>query len=128
MEQKWTDIWPVAGDGGLDEPCLVRGTPFNARIDYIWKAKTAGVTPQNAEVGYGIEGSDHYPVLTEFVLTIATNHASGFYFPCDEGSGTQVTDVTGGLTGTLGSGTPTWNTNSPSGQVGDSRSFSTETN
>lgn len=119
MEQKWTDIWPAAGDGSLGRTVPCPGPPFNARIDYIWKAKTASVTAQNAEVGYGIEGSDHYPVLTQFVLNIATNHVSGFYFPCDEGSGTTVTDVTGGLTGTLGSGTPTWNTNSPSGQAGD---------
>ena len=119
MQSKWTDVWPVAGDGGLGRTVPCPGPPFNARIDYIWKAKTASLTPQNTEVGYGIEGSDHYPVITEFVLTIATNHASGFYFPFDEGSGTTVTDAVGGLTGTVGAGTPTWNSSSPSGQPGD---------
>lgn len=117
MEQKWNDVWDLAGDGtaGRTVPCP---GPAQARIDYIWKAKGSKVTPTNAYVG-SIENSDHYPVVSQFILDIFTNHAKGFHFSFDQGSGTKVTDAIGGLTGTLGSGSPTWNTNSPTGQPGD---------
>jgi endonuclease/exonuclease/phosphatase family metal-dependent hydrolase len=119
MEQKWADIWPVAGDGSLGRTVPCPGPPFNARIDYIWKAKTAQLTPTNAEVGYGIEASDHYPVLTQFVLNIATNHVSGFYFLFDQGSGSKVTDAVSGLSGTFTTGAASWNSDSPTGQTND---------
>ncbi|MDB6029360.1 MAG: Endonuclease/Exonuclease/phosphatase family protein [Verrucomicrobiales bacterium] len=119
LDNKWTDIWLGAGDGSLGRSVPCPGPPFNARIDYLWKANTSSLTPTNAFVGYGVEGSDHYPVISQFILTTFTNHASGFYFPFDQGSGTKVTDSIGGLTGKLGTGAPTWSTNSPTGQTGD---------
>ena len=38
MEQKWTDIWPLAGDGSLGRTAPCPGFPnnLNVRIDYIW--------------------------------------------------------------------------------------------
>ncbi len=120
MEQKWTDIWPIAGDGSLGRTVPCPGPPFNARIDYLWKATPSALTPANAFVGYTLEASDHYPALTDFNLTTFTNHASGFYFPMDQGSGTKVVDSMGGLTGKFGTDAPSWSTNSPAGQPGDS--------
>jgi hypothetical protein len=66
-----------------------------------------------------LEASDHYSALTQFVLTNFTNHANGFYFPSDEGSGTKVIDSVAGLIGKFGTPAPTWSTNSPTGQSGD---------
>jgi autotransporter-associated beta strand protein len=119
MDDKWTDIWPIAGDGSLGRSVPSPGYPdnLNARIDYIWKATGVSVTPVNAFVGYAIEASDHYPVLTDFILTSTTNHSPGFYFPFNEGSGTTVTDAVAHLQSS--SGTPVWNTDSPSGLSGD---------
>lgn len=121
LEKKWTDIWPIAGDGTLGRTVPCPGPPFNARIDYIWKATSStSLVPTNAFVGYGIEGSDHYPALTQFVLTDFTNHAPGFYFSFDEGSGTRVADSIGGLSGKLDSpASPTWTSDTPTGQPGD---------
>ena len=119
LEPKWTDIWPVAGDGSLGRTVPCPGPPFNARIDYIWKGKNSSVTPMDAFVGYGIEGSDHYPVLNDFALTIFTNHVAGFYFPCDEGSGTKTTDTIGSLSGKIDAAAPTWSPSSPTGQTND---------
>ena len=56
--------------------------------------------PTNAFVGYTIEASDHYPVITDFILTSTTDHSTGFYFPFNEGTGTTVTDSIGGLSPT----------------------------
>lgn len=119
MEQKWTDIWPVAGDGSLGRTVPCPGPPFTARIDYLWKPKVSNITPVNAFVGYTIEGSDHYPILTDFTFTAFTNHAAGFFFPFNQGSGTQVTDSVAGLKGILNSSGPSWNTNSVTGQAND---------
>jgi endonuclease/exonuclease/phosphatase family metal-dependent hydrolase len=120
MDNKWTDIWPVAGDGSLGRTVPCPGPPFNARIDYIWKATSStALIPTNAEVGYGIEASDHYPALTQFVLTNFASHAPGFYFPLDQGNGTKITDSITGLTGNFGTNAPVWSTNSPVGQAGD---------
>ncbi|MDB6058020.1 MAG: Endonuclease/Exonuclease/phosphatase family protein, partial [Verrucomicrobiales bacterium] len=120
MDDKWKDIWTTAGDGSLGRSVPSPGYPnnLNARIDYIWKAIGTSITPTNAYVGYTIEASDHYPVITDFILTTSTNHSTGFYFPFDEGSGTTVTDATGGLVSDATT-TPPWNTNSPSGHAGD---------
>ena len=117
MEQKWTDIWEVAGDGTLGRTVPCPG-PTVARIDYIWKAKGSMITPTNAYVGT-VEASDHFPVLTQFTFNNFTNHATGFYFPFDQGTGTKVQDTIAGLSGTLSGAAPTWSTNSPSGQAGD---------
>ncbi len=117
MELKWQDAWDAAGIGGSGQTVPCPG-PTGARIDYIWKAKTANLTPTNVFVG-SLENSDHYPVLGDFVLNDFTNHVSGFYFPLNEGSGTKATDSVGKLVGTLGTGAPTWNTNSPSKAAGD---------
>jgi hypothetical protein len=122
MDNKWTDIWPVAGNGTLGRtvPCPGFPNDLNARIDYIWKATSStALVPMNAEVGYDLEASDHYSVLTKFVLTNFTNHASGFYFPFDQGSGTKVTDTVAGLSGKLSGSAPTWSADSPTGQPGD---------
>jgi hypothetical protein len=73
----------------------------------------------NAFVGYGIEGSDHYPALSQFVMTNFTNHATGFYFSFDEGSGTRANDSIGGLVGKFGTTAPAWSADSPTGQPGD---------
>jgi endonuclease/exonuclease/phosphatase family metal-dependent hydrolase len=118
MELKWQDAWELAPSGGSGQTVPCPG-PTGARIDYIWKAKTANLTASDCFVG-GLENSDHYPVLSSFTLNDFTNHVSGFYFPFNEGSGTKTTDAVGGLSGTLGSGTPVWNANSPWGQPGDS--------
>jgi endonuclease/exonuclease/phosphatase family metal-dependent hydrolase len=119
LDNKWTDVWPVAGDGSLGRTVPCPGPPFNARIDYLWQATKSSLTPTNAFVGYGVEASDHYPTLAQFVFPAFTNHVSGFYFPCDQGSGTKTLDAIGGLTAKFGSAGPTWSTNSPSGQPGD---------
>jgi endonuclease/exonuclease/phosphatase family metal-dependent hydrolase len=119
MELKWADVWPVAGDGSLGRTVPCPGPPFNARIDYIWKTKTSQLTPTNAEVGYSIEASDHYPVLTQFILNSATNHVSGFYFPFDQGSGSKVTDAVSGLSGNFTTGAASWSSDSPTGQTND---------
>lgn len=122
LDNKWTDIWPIAGDGSLGRtvPCPGYPNNLNARIDYIWKATSStALTPTNAEVGYSLEASDHYSLLTQFILTNFTNHASGFYFPLDEGSGTRILDSIGGLSGRFNSDAPAWSTNSPTGQSGD---------
>ena len=121
LDNKWTDVWPVAGDGTLGRtvPCPGYPNNLNARIDYIWKATSSNLTPTNADVGYAVEGSDHYPALSQFIFNLFTNHVSGFYFPFDEGTGTKVFDSIGGLSGKLGSGAPTWSTDSPTGQSGD---------
>jgi endonuclease/exonuclease/phosphatase family metal-dependent hydrolase len=119
MEQKWIDIWDVAGDGtaGRTVPCP--GVP-GKRIDYIWKAKTsANLTPTNAFVDLNMQASDHYPVLTQFIFNNFTNHAAGFYFPFDQGSGTKVADTVAGLSGTFGASGPTWSTDSPTSLAGD---------
>jgi autotransporter-associated beta strand protein len=119
MDDEWTDIWLNAGDGSLGRSVPSPGYPdnLNARIDYIWKATGASIKPTNAFVGYTIEASDHYPVITDFILTSTTDHSTGFYFPFDEGSGATVTDAVGGLQSNAG--TPTWSTSSPSGHTGD---------
>jgi endonuclease/exonuclease/phosphatase family metal-dependent hydrolase len=123
MEKKWTDIWEIAGDGTLGRTVPCPG-PTAARIDYIWKATaSSSLAPTNAFVGLSLEASDHFSVLSQFVLTNFTNHATGFYFPFDEGSGTKVTDIVGKLTGTLGAGAPTWSSDGPTGQAGDSSLF-----
>ncbi len=121
MQQKWVDIWLAAGDGSLGRTVPCPGFPdnLNARIDYIWRAKGWNLTPTNAYVGYSIEGSDHYPVLTQVILKDGTNHESGFSFPFNAGTGTNVVDSVAGLKGTMDSGAPSWNTNSPTGQAGD---------
>ena len=119
MDLKWSDIWPVAGDGSLGRTVPCPGPPFNARIDYIWKPRTTQLTAMNAEVGYGLEASDHYPLLTQFVLNLATNQASGFYFPFDQGSGPNVTDATSGLTGNFTTGAASWSVDSPTEQPND---------
>ncbi|MDB6029359.1 MAG: autotransporter-associated beta strand repeat protein [Verrucomicrobiales bacterium] len=118
MELKWDDIWLDSGDGTLGRTSPCPG-PTQARIDYIWKQHGAPLISTNTVVNYTIEESDHFPVLSKFILTITTNHASGFYLRFDEGSGTNVTDSVGGLKGILDAGAPTWNTNTPSGKVGD---------
>ncbi len=117
MDQKWIDIWEVAGDGTLGRTVPCPG-PTAARIDYIWKGKTSQVTPTNAFVG-SLEASDHYSVLSQFIFNNFTNHATGFYFPFDQGSGTKVVDTIGGLSGSLTGSGPTWNSSSPTGQAGD---------
>ncbi len=120
MDDSWNDSWTTAGDGGLGRTVPSPGYPnnLNARIDYIWKATGTTIKPTNAFVGYTIEASDHYPVITDFILTSTTNHSIGFSFPFDEGTGTTVTDAVGGLQSD-GTTTPPWNTNSPSGHTGD---------
>jgi endonuclease/exonuclease/phosphatase family metal-dependent hydrolase len=119
LEKKWTDIWTIAGDGTLGRTVPCPGPP-GARIDYIWKAKTStSLVPTNAEVGLSLEASDHFSVLTQFILTNFTNHATGFYFPFDQGSGTTVTDSVSGLKGTFTAGGSSWNTNSPTGHTND---------
>lgn len=119
MEEKWIDIWDVAGDGTAGRTVPSPGVP-GKRIDYIWKSKTsANLIPTNASVALNMQTSDHYPVVTEFIFNNFTNHAPGFYFPFDQGSGTKVVDSIAGLSGTLGSGAPTWNVDSPTGQPGD---------
>ncbi len=116
MDQKWLDSWDLAGTGsGQTVPCP--GIPA-ARIDYIWKAKTAGVTPNNTFVPLSMQASDHYPVISDFTVDNFTNHASGFYFPFDQGSGTTVIESLNGLKGTFTGGS-SWNTNSPSGATND---------
>lgn len=118
LEKKWIDIWPIAGDGTLGRTVPCPGPP-GARIDYIWKAKTStSLIPTNAEVGLSLEASDHFSVMSQFVLTNFTNHASGFYFPFDQGSGATVIESMNGLKGTFTGGT-SWNTNSPSGATND---------
>ncbi|MDB6059320.1 MAG: autotransporter-associated beta strand repeat protein, partial [Verrucomicrobiales bacterium] len=119
MDNDWKDTWTTAGDGSLGRTVPSPGYPnnLNARIDYIWKALGTSITPTNEFVGYTIEASDHYPVISDFILTSTTNYSSGFYFPFDEGSGTTVTDSVGGLQSDAG--TPTWSTSSPSGHTGD---------
>src|SRR5690606_26316435 len=77
MKKEWIDIWPVAGNGTLGRTVPSPGYPnnLNARIDYIWKAKSStALVPTNAEVGYALEASDHYSVMTQFILTNFTNH------------------------------------------------------
>jgi autotransporter-associated beta strand protein len=120
MDNEWNDIWLTAGDGSLGRTVPSPGYPnnLNARIDYIWKAAGVSVKPTNAYVGYTIEASDHYPVITDFILTSTTDHSTGFYFPFNEGTGTTTTDAKGGLQSD-GTTTPPWNTNSPAGQPGD---------
>lgn len=122
MQQKWIDIWPDAGDGSLGRsvPCPGYPNNLNARIDYIWKAKGAGVTATNAYVGYTVEASDHYPVLSQFVLYNFTNHTTAVYLPFNEGSGTKVTDVIGKLSVTFPTNAPVWSTDSPTSLPGDS--------
>jgi autotransporter-associated beta strand protein len=121
MDTKWDDTWLTAGDGSLGRTVPSPGYPnnLNARIDYIWKQHGTTITPTNAFVGYGIEASDHYPTLTDFILTSTTNHATGFSFPFTEGTGTNTFDAVGNLKGTFTAGGASWNTNSPSGQGGD---------
>jgi endonuclease/exonuclease/phosphatase family metal-dependent hydrolase len=121
MQQKWTDVWPIAGDGTLGRTVPCPGYPgnLNARIDYIWKAKGAGVTPTNAFVGYSVEGSDHYPALSQFIISNFTNHTTAVYLPFNEGSGTKTTDAIAGLVGTFGTNGPAWSTNSVTGFAGD---------
>jgi endonuclease/exonuclease/phosphatase family metal-dependent hydrolase len=122
MDQKWIDSWPIAGDGTLGRTVPCPGFPnnLNARIDFIWKAKkSTGLVPTNAEVGYALEASDHYSVMTQFILTNFTNHAKGFYFPLDQGSGANVIDSMSGLRGTFTTGGPSWNGNSPTGHTND---------
>jgi endonuclease/exonuclease/phosphatase family metal-dependent hydrolase len=119
METKWDDIWPIAGDGtlGRTSPCPA---PLKARIDYIWKAQAStSIKPTNAFVGYEIEASDHFPVLTEFVLTNFTRHVTGFEFPFNEGGGTKATDSVGGLSAKFDANAPAWSTSSPSARSGD---------
>lgn len=118
MDNEWIDIWTIAGDGTLGRTVPCPGPP-GARIDYIWKAKAStSLVPTNAEVGLGLEASDHFSVLTQFVLTNFTNHASGFYFPFDQGSGANVIDSMSGLRGTFTGGS-SWNTNSPTDHTND---------
>ncbi len=118
MEKKWIDIWTIAGDGTLGRTVPSPGPP-GARIDYIWKAKTStSLIPTNAEVGLSLEASDHFSVMSQFILTNFTNHASGFYFPFDQGSGATVIESMNGLKGTFTGGS-SWNTNSPSGATND---------
>jgi endonuclease/exonuclease/phosphatase family metal-dependent hydrolase len=118
MENKWDDVWLLAGDGGLGRtsPCP---PPLATRIDYIWKAQGAAVAPTNAFVGYSVEGSDHYPVVTDFILTNFTNHSAGFFFPFDQGAGTKITDTMAGLTGKFGTNAPVWSPDSPTGLAND---------
>jgi autotransporter-associated beta strand protein len=118
METKWDDIWSVSGDGTLGRTVPCPG-PLTARIDYIWKQQGAPLISTNTVVDYNLEESDHFPIRSKFILTITTNHASGFYLRFDEGSGTNVTDSVGGLKGTMGTGAPVWSTNAPSGMAGD---------
>ncbi len=118
MELEWEDIWLEAGDGSLGRTVPCPG-PTAARIDYIWRVKGNTLTPTNAFVALGLEKSDHYGIVSKFHLNITTNLASGFYLRCDEGTGTNVLDSVGGLKGTLGTGAPTWNTNTPSGLPGE---------
>jgi endonuclease/exonuclease/phosphatase family metal-dependent hydrolase len=117
MELKWDDNWLIAGSG-LGRTVPSPG-PAMYRIDYIWKAKGTPLQPTNASVPYTIEASDHFPVVMDFVLTNATNHASGFNFPFNQGSGTKVTDSVAGLSGKFGTDAPTWSTNVPTGLAGD---------
>ncbi|HVV01242.1 MAG TPA: LamG domain-containing protein, partial [Verrucomicrobiae bacterium] len=62
-----------------------------------------------------LEASDHFALISDFVLTNFTDYASGFSFPFDEGTGTKVTDRIGGLTGKLAVPAPVWSADSPSG-------------
>jgi endonuclease/exonuclease/phosphatase family metal-dependent hydrolase len=123
MQQKWIDIWPTAGDGSLGRTVPCPPDPVDglrARIDYIWKAKGAGIVPTNASVGYALEASDHYCVVAQFSVSNFTNHSPAFYLPLNEGTGTKVTDTIGGLIGTFGTNAPVWSTNSATGLAGDS--------
>ncbi len=123
MQQKWIDVWPSAGDGSLGRTVPCPPDPVDglrARIDYIWKAKGAGITPTNASVGYTLEASDHFCVMAQFSVSNFTNHSPAFYLPLNEGTGTKVTDVIGGLSGSFGTNAPVWSTNSATGLAGDS--------
>ncbi|MGZ4963233.1 MAG: LamG-like jellyroll fold domain-containing protein, partial [Limisphaerales bacterium] len=123
MQQKWIDIWPGAGDGSLGRTVPCPPDPVDglrARIDYIWKAKGAGIIPTNASVGYTLEASDHYCVLAQFSVSNFTNHSPAHYLPLNEGTGTKVTDVIGNLSGSFGTNAPVWSTNSATGLPGDS--------
>ncbi len=115
MEQKWEDIWLLAGSGlGRTSPCP---PPLSTRIDYLWRPKGNNMYPTNPFVGYDVEASDHYPVVSDFVLN--TNRANAFYFPLDQGSGTKVLDSASGLSGKFGANAPAWSTNSPTGASSD---------
>jgi endonuclease/exonuclease/phosphatase family metal-dependent hydrolase len=122
MEQKWEDTWLTAGDGSLGRTSPCPG-PLQTRIDYIWRALGSAVIPTNAVVNYTVEASDHWPALSQFILTNFFAHKSGFFFPFDEGSGTKVSDTVAGLKGALGAGAPSWSTDSPTGQPGDRSLF-----
>jgi endonuclease/exonuclease/phosphatase family metal-dependent hydrolase len=118
MNTKWDDVWPVAGDGtlGRTAPCP---PPLNARIDFIYNAQGANVTPTNAFVGYTCEASDHFPELTQFIIKKFVNHSNALFFPFDQGAGTKVTDTVANLSGSLGAGGPSWSTQSPTGFTND---------
>lgn len=119
MEQKWIDIWDIAGDGTAGRTVPSPGVP-GKRIDYIWRAKTsANLIPTNASVDLSIQTSDHYPVVTQFIFDNFTNHASGFHFPFNQGSGANVVDSVSGLKGTFSAGGASWNADSPTGQSND---------
>lgn len=122
LEQKWADIWLSAGDGSLGRTVPCPPDPVDglrARIDYLWKGKNSGLTPSNAFVAYALEASDHYSLVSDFVFNNFTNHATGFFFACDQGNGTKVTDSIAGLSGTRGASGPTWSNDSPTGQTND---------
>lgn len=115
MATEWQDAWPLAGSGkGWTIPVP---TPTK-RIDYIWIANGAALVPTSATVPY-TEASDHFPVVVQLVLTNATNHAAGCYFPFDEGTGSQVADSVGGLVGAFDASAPAWSASSSTAQPGD---------
>jgi hypothetical protein len=115
MTSKWQDAWPAAGFGnGWTIPVP---TPTR-RIDYIWTSKGSGLRPRTAYVPY-TEASDHFPVLAEFILTNSPAEGRGFFFPFDEGSGTNLLDIVSGLSGALDMNRPLWNADSPTGAPGD---------
>jgi endonuclease/exonuclease/phosphatase family metal-dependent hydrolase len=116
MDLKWDDVWLLAGDGGSGRTSPCPG-PLQTRIDFIWKAQAStSIKATNAYVGYNVEASDHFPVLSQFILTNFTNHKTGFSFPFDEGTGAKSVDSVGGLSGKIEASAPSWSTNSPSGQ------------
>ena len=123
MQKKWIDIWPNAGDGSLGRTVPCPPDPVDglrARIDYIWKAKGAGIAETNASVAYSLEASDHFSVVSQFAVSNFTNHTPAIYIPFNEGAGTKASDVIGGLAGSFGTNAPVWSTNSATGLPGDS--------
>lgn len=113
MTQKWNDFWTQAGSGnGYTIPVP---TP-NRRIDFIWASQGAPLHAVSTTVPFSI-ASDHFPIVTTVTLT---NFGSGnFYFPCDEGNGSNLLDSINGLIGTWDGNFPTRTNDTPTRQTND---------